>query len=110
MMNEPDSPSGPPNANDGCAEIRARWNSYRVRIGLGVLSWFAFGLVNQRLGIYTALASASSVCALPVMGSEDVNPLTFTHGAGVAALARFRGFATGVAPLPAPVPGEESEL
>ena len=54
------------------AEAKARWNPYLVGIGLGVLSWFAFGLVNQPLGISTALSSASSVCALPVIGSEGV--------------------------------------
>ena len=54
------------------AESRARWNPYLVGIGIGVLSWFAFGLLNQPLGISTALSSASSVCALPVMGSEGV--------------------------------------
>ena len=54
------------------AEARARWNPYLVGIGLGVLSWFAFGLVNQPLGISTALSSASSVCALPVMGGAGV--------------------------------------
>ncbi|MCI0539522.1 MAG: YeeE/YedE family protein [Verrucomicrobiales bacterium] len=54
------------------AEAKARWNSYLVGVGIGVLSWFAFGLVNQPLGISTALSSASSVCAWPVMGSEGV--------------------------------------
>lgn len=54
------------------AEVRARWNPYFVGIGIGVLSWFAFGLVNQPLGISTALSSASSVCALPILGSEGV--------------------------------------
>jgi uncharacterized membrane protein YedE/YeeE len=54
------------------AEAKARWNPYLVGIGIGVLSWFAFGLVNQPLGISTALSAASSVCALPVIGSESV--------------------------------------
>lgn len=54
------------------ADVKARWNPYLIGVGIGVLSWFAFGLVNQPLGISTALSSASSVCALPVMGSEGV--------------------------------------
>lgn len=54
------------------ASSRGRWNPYGVGVGLGVLSWFAFGLVNQPLGISTALSSVSSVCAIPVMGSEAV--------------------------------------
>jgi uncharacterized protein len=70
-MNEPNRPSGTCDGAD-CAEARARWNPYLVGIGIGVLSWFAFGLVNQPLGISTALSSASSVCALPIMGSEGV--------------------------------------
>ena len=58
----------------GCdsAEAKARWNPYLVGIGIGVLSWFAFGLVNQPIGITTSLASASSVCALPILGNEGV--------------------------------------
>ncbi len=74
----------------GCdgVEAKARWNPYLVGIGIGVLSWLAFGLVNQPLGISTALSSASSVCALPVMGSEGVannaywtkNPLKWDGG------------------------------
>ena len=70
------------------AEAKARWNPYLVGVGIGILSWFAFGLVNQPLGISTALSSASSVCALPIMGSEGVaqnaywikNPLKWDGG------------------------------
>lgn len=54
------------------AETKGRWNPYLVGVGLGVLSWFAFGVVNQPLGISTALSAASSVCALPVIGSDGV--------------------------------------
>ncbi len=70
-MHEPDRPSGP-SGDDNRAEAKARWNPYLVGIGIGVLSWFAFGLVNQPLGISTALSSASSVCALPILGSDGV--------------------------------------
>jgi len=71
-------------------ETKARWNPYLVGMGIGVLSWFAFGLVHQPLGISTALSSASSVCALPIMGSEGVaqnaywlkNPLKLDAGEG----------------------------
>ncbi len=73
-MNEPSpttqtgNPCSPPEA----AEKRARWSPYVVGAGLGVLSWVVFAVVNQPLGISTALSSASSVCALPVMGAEAV--------------------------------------
>ena len=67
-MNEPNCSPGTIDR----AEAKARWNPYLVGIGIGVLSWCAFGLVNQPLGISTALSSVSSVCALPMMGSEGV--------------------------------------
>ncbi len=70
-MNEPNCVSGTDRGTDR-ADARARWNPYLVGIGIGVLSWFAFGLVNQPLGITTSLSAASSVCALPVLGSEGV--------------------------------------
>lgn len=54
------------------ADKRARWNPYVVGAGIGVLSWVAFALVNQPLGISTALSAASSFCALPVLGSDGV--------------------------------------
>lgn len=70
-MSEPKGVCGKGAGADGTS-ARGRWNPYLVGIGLGVLSWFAFGVVNQPLGISTALSSASSVCALPVLGSEGV--------------------------------------
>lgn len=86
-MKESNCPSKPIDGTDA-AEAKARWNPYLVGIGIGVLSWFAFGLVNQPLGISTALSSASSLCALPAMGSEGVaqnaywakNPLKWDGG------------------------------
>lgn len=70
-MNESKCASG----SCGCGrdiDSKGRWNPYLVGAGLGILSWLAFAVVNQPLGISTALSSASSVCALPVMGSEAV--------------------------------------
>lgn len=54
------------------SEAKGHWNPYLVGIGIGVLSWMAFAVVNQPLGISTALSSVSSVCALPTLGSEAV--------------------------------------
>jgi len=31
------------------AQAKACWNPYRVGVGIGDLSWFAFGLMNQPL-------------------------------------------------------------
>jgi uncharacterized protein len=71
--------------NTDYAGTKARWNPYLVGIGIGILSWVAFGVLDEPLGISTAL---SSVCALPVMGSEGVahnaywakNPLKWNGG------------------------------
>jgi uncharacterized membrane protein YedE/YeeE len=70
------------------ADAKGRWNPYLVGIGIGVLSWIAFGLLDEPLGISTALSSASSICALPVLGSDGVannaywakNPLKWNGG------------------------------
>lgn len=70
-MNELNDQAGTRQGGDGLKE-RGRWNPYLVGVGIGVLSWLAFGLVNQPLGISTALSAASSVCAMPVMGSDAV--------------------------------------
>ena len=70
-MKESNCPSGACNNGSG-DDMKGRWNPYLVGIGIGVLSWIAFGVVNQPLGISTALSSASSVCAMPVMGGEAV--------------------------------------
>jgi uncharacterized protein len=66
---------------DDRSEAKARWNPYLVGIGIGVLSWFAFGVVNQPLGISTALSTTSSICALPMLGGEGVaqNPYWTKH-------------------------------
>ena len=75
-------------SNGDRADAKGRWNPYLVGIGIGVLSWIAFGLLDEPLGISTALSSASSVCALPVLGSDGVannaywakNPLKWNGG------------------------------
>ena len=58
--------------NCGGDEQKIRWNPYLVGIGIGVLSWIAFAVVNQPLGISTALSSLSSASAMPVMGGQAV--------------------------------------
>ena len=70
-MKEQNCPSGASLCGSG-DDMKARWNPYLVGIGIGVLSWIAFAVVTQPLGISTALSSVSSACAMPVMGSEAV--------------------------------------
>ena len=75
-------------SNGDRADAKGRWNPYLVGIGIGVLSRLAFGVLDEPLGISTALSSASSVCALPVLGSDSVannaywakNPLKWNGG------------------------------
>lgn len=72
-MNAKSNPPPPrPGGSDPLDETRGRWNPYLVGLGLGVLSWVAFAVVNQPLGISTALSAASSVCALPLLGADGV--------------------------------------
>ena len=86
-MKEPNCKSGTCSQGDR-VHAKARWNPYLVGLGIGVLSWIAFGLLDEPLGISTALSSASSVCALPVLGSDGVannaywakNPLKWNGG------------------------------
>jgi hypothetical protein len=51
---------------------RRYWNPYLVGALMGVLSWLAFGLVNNPLGVTTSLSGVSGACAVPVLGAEGV--------------------------------------
>mgnify|MGYP005842551569 CR=1 FL=1 len=53
--------------------VRARWSPYVVGIGIGVLSWAVFAIVNKPLGMSTSVSAASGACALPFIGSEGVS-------------------------------------
>jgi uncharacterized membrane protein YedE/YeeE len=49
-----------------------RRSPYVVGAGLGVLSWVVFAIVDQPLGISTALSAASGACAALFVGWEEV--------------------------------------
>ena len=97
-----------PERDDGCAGQGAaertshRWNPYGVGAALGVLSWFAFGVLDKPLGISTALSALSGACALPVMGSEAVtanaywakHPLAWDGGMLFLVATLFGGLAS----------------
>ena len=51
---------------------RSRWNPYLVGIGIGLLSWAVFVIVNAPLGVTTSLGQWSGLAAEPVMGVEGV--------------------------------------
>lgn len=52
--------------------FRARWSPYLVGVGIGLLSWLAFAIVNKPIGMSTSLSAASGACAMPVMGQKEV--------------------------------------
>ncbi|MGL4495322.1 MAG: YeeE/YedE thiosulfate transporter family protein [Beijerinckiaceae bacterium] len=45
---------------------------YLIGIGIGVLSWVVFYVVNNPLGITTSLAQVSGAVATPVLGADAV--------------------------------------
>lgn len=60
---------------------RSRWNPYLVGIGIGLLSWAVFAVVNNPLGVTTALSQWAGAVAEPVMGAEGLktNPYWAKH-------------------------------
>lgn len=52
--------------------MKGRWNPYLVGIGIGILSWLAFAVVDEPIGISTSLSAVSGLCATPIMGGEAV--------------------------------------
>lgn len=48
------------------------WTPYLVGVGIGILSWAVFAVVNNPLGITTALSQVSGGAATPILGAEAV--------------------------------------
>lgn len=72
-------PSG--TASSGGFLTRSRWNPYLVGVGIGLLSWAVFGIVNKPLGVTTALSQWSGAVAESVIGAEGLqsNPYWAKH-------------------------------
>lgn len=51
---------------------KGRWNPYLVGIGIGVLSWVVFAVVDKPLGMSTSISAASGTAARPVLGIDRV--------------------------------------
>lgn len=49
-----------------------RWNPYLVGVGLGILSWVAFAVVDKPLGMSTAISEISRAATAVVAGSTTV--------------------------------------
>lgn len=64
-----------------CIWQRARWNPYIVGVGIGVLSWIVFVVVNNPIGMTTALSQVSGAGTALVAGDEVVasNPYWQRH-------------------------------
>jgi uncharacterized membrane protein YedE/YeeE len=52
--------------------LNIQWTPYLVGIGIGVLSWVVFLVVNNPLGITTAIGQVSGAVATPFLGAEAV--------------------------------------
>lgn len=67
---------------------RVDWSPYLIGAGIGVLSWLAFVIVNNPIGITTALSQLSGGVATPILGAEAVaknaywakNPFKLDYG------------------------------
>lgn len=51
---------------------RVDWSPYLVGAGIGILSWVAFGVVKDPLGVTTAASRVASLFAEPFIGAEAV--------------------------------------
>lgn len=71
-----DGPPAPPACPLVCAAggalRRVSWNPYVVGIGIGLLSWLAFAWAGKGIGMSTQVSAASSLLAMPIVGSEGV--------------------------------------
>ncbi len=48
------------------------WSPYLVGAGIGALSWIAFGVFGDPLGVTTAFSRIASLFAVPLIGAEAV--------------------------------------
>jgi len=51
---------------------RIDWSPYLVGAGIGVLSWIAFGVFGDPLGVTTAYSRIASLFAVPIIGADTV--------------------------------------
>jgi len=51
---------------------KAYWSPYLVGAGIGILSWVVFVVVNNPLGISTAVSEASGAALMPLIGNAAV--------------------------------------
>jgi uncharacterized protein len=56
---------------------RIDWTPYLVGVGIGVLSWIAFAVAKDPLGVTTAYSRVASLFAIPLVGSEGIAVNTY---------------------------------
>ncbi|HZZ77271.1 MAG TPA: YeeE/YedE thiosulfate transporter family protein [Gemmataceae bacterium] len=56
---------------------RIDWSPYLIGAGIGVLSWVVFVVVNNPIGITTALSQVSGGAATPILGAEAIAKNTY---------------------------------
>ena len=69
-------------------KMKIDWTPYLGGIGIGVLSWIVFAIVDDPLGITTALSAVAGEVAVPVIGADAVahnsywkqNPFVLSYG------------------------------
>lgn len=64
-------------AHAPAAAMRINWGPYLVGIGIGVLSWIVFVVVNHPIGITTAISQVSGGAASLVVGADVVAANTY---------------------------------
>jgi len=58
--------------HDSKRTARINWSPYMVGAGIGVLSWIAFAVFGDPLGVTTAYSRIASLFAIPVIGADAV--------------------------------------
>lgn len=59
------------------ANRRIDWSPYLAGIGIGVLSWVAFAVAKDPLGVTTAYSRVASLFAVPILGVDGVARNTY---------------------------------
>lgn len=59
-------------AREAPPTARIDWSPYLVGAGIGPLSWIAFAVFGDPLGVTTAYSRVASLFAVPVIGPEAV--------------------------------------
>lgn len=94
-----------PNSFPVSRSLGIHWMPYLVGTGIGVLSWIAFAVANNPIGITTALSQLSGGAAIPILGADAVsqnsywarNSLKLDYGTLFLAGTLLGGFVSAIA-------------